>query len=294
MDLLAESAEALFARHASPQQARAIRAGEPPAALWAALKEAGFLDALVPESAGGSGLSPCDVLPVLLAAGRHAVPMPVGETMVARAVLCGLGIAPPDHPIVLAEPPAGFTPSCSMVEVITASADVAMDDLDVAGAWVEATTATGAMQPILADTVRYSQDRRQFGRPIAAFQAIQQQVSVLAEEVQAATVACQLASIADGDAILGLSMERVAVAKIRVCDAAARISRIAHAVHGAMGVTEEVDLHLHTERLRLCRLRFGGEAAWSRRLAERFLQEPGNVALDFVRRHLGPSSKAEA
>ncbi|MFC7555349.1 acyl-CoA dehydrogenase family protein [Pseudoroseomonas wenyumeiae] len=89
--LLLRSAEELFSRHAAPASVRAIRAGGPATVLWEELENAGFLDALVPEAAGGIGLGPAGALPVLMAAGRFAVPLPVGETMLARAALAGVG-----------------------------------------------------------------------------------------------------------------------------------------------------------------------------------------------------------
>jgi acyl-CoA dehydrogenase len=101
-ELLQRSAEELFARHATPAAVRALRAGGPPAALWGEIEASGFLDALVPEAAGGAGLRPMDALPVLMAAGRFAVPLPIGETMLARAALAGGTI--PEGAIALAEP----------------------------------------------------------------------------------------------------------------------------------------------------------------------------------------------
>src|SRR5690606_35947275 len=76
---------------AAPLTVREIEAGGSADALWASLTESGFLDALVPESAGGAGLSLADINPLLQALGRYAVPAPVAETMVARALLAAAG-----------------------------------------------------------------------------------------------------------------------------------------------------------------------------------------------------------
>ena len=163
-------------------------------------------------------------------------------------------------------------------------------DLLSAGAWAEVAGMAGAMERILEDTVRHAQDRRQFGRPIAAFQAVQQQISVLTEDVFAVRMAAQLASVPDGDGIAGLNATRIAAAKVRAGEAAVRIAAIAHAVQGAMGITEEVDLHLLTERLQLGRARFGGEGHWSTWLGQRFLRGETDETLAFVRTHLGPAT----
>lgn len=325
-DLLARSAEELFARHASSKAVRAIRAGASPAGLSSELENAGFLDALLPEAAGGIGLGPADALPVLMAAGRFAVPLPIGDTMIARAVLVAAGEAVPEGVITLGEPLGAMArvpasqhadwvllprdDAALLLPIAGATRDeeasstlgsllrwpseaarrVPAGDLLSAGAWAEVAGMAGAMERILEDTVRHAQDRRQFGRPIAAFQAVQQQISVLTEDVFAVRMAAQLASVPDGDGIAGLNATRIAAAKVRAGEAAVRIAAIAHAVQGAMGITEEVDLHLLTERLQLGRARFGGEGHWSTWLGQRFLRGETDETLAFVRTHLGPAT----
>jgi len=322
--LLLRSAEELLARHAAPAAVRAIRAGGSPEALWAALDAAGFPDALVPEAAGGVGLSPAEVLPVLMAAGGAALPLPLGETMLARAALAAAGEAVLHGPVVLGEAAADgarlpglggahwlLVPEGDGAHLLPSAAlsaeeatpygltvrwapgegrHVAVPDLAAAGAWAEAAAMAGAMEAVLAATVRHARDRQQFGRPVAAFQAVQQQISVMTEDVFAARMAAQLASVADGTGVAGLRTARVAAAKIRVGEAAGRVAAIAHAVHGAMGITEELDLHLLTARLQAGRLRFGGEGYWAGWLGRQALADGGADMLSFVRARLGPGA----
>ncbi|WP_338664476.1 acyl-CoA dehydrogenase [Pararoseomonas sp. SCSIO 73927] len=328
--LLLRSAEELFSRHATPAAVRAIRAGGPPGVLWEELERAGFPDALVPEEAGGIGLGPAEALPVLMAAGRFAVPLPLGETMLARAVIstgrAAAGERAPPGAILLGEPyadgarvPSAVTAAWVLLQgedgarllpVEEAEEDegagsplgrvlrwpgdagrrLATPDPLPAGAWAETAAMAGAMERVLESTVRHVGERRQFGRPVAAFQAVQQQVSVMTEDVFAARMAAQLASVPDGNGIAGLNPLRIAAAKLRVGEAAQRVSAIAHALHGAMGITEELDLHLLTERLRTGRMRFGGEAHWGAWLGRRFLAGNETETLAFVRAHLGPSA----
>lgn len=329
--LLARSAEELFTRHAASEAVRAIRAGGSPAALWGEIEAAGFLDALVPEAAGGAGLGPAEALPVIMAAGRFAVPLPVAETMLARAVLAAAGEAAPEGAIVLAElagegaarlPPGqhadwALLPLEDRALLLTvaegqedreagsplgrllrwpgnAGRPVPAADHDAAGAWAEVAVMAGAMERILEDTVRHARERQQFGRPVAAFQAVQQQLSVMTEDVFAARTAAQLASVADGEGVAGLNRTRVAAAKLRVGEAAVRVAAIAHGVQGAMGITEEVDLHLLTARLQLGRMRFGGEARWAAWLGRRFLESGSAETLPFVRAHLAPTATETA
>ncbi|MFC7555348.1 acyl-CoA dehydrogenase family protein [Pseudoroseomonas wenyumeiae] len=96
-----------------------------------------------------------------------------------------------------------------------AGRSLAIPGLFAAGAWAEVAAMAGAMERILDETVRHAQDRRQFGRPVAAFQAVQQQISVMTEDVFATRMAAQLASVADGDGIAGLNPARIAAAKLR-------------------------------------------------------------------------------
>ena len=81
---------------------RAAERGEPDDRAWSELAASGFLDALVPADAGGAGVSFADIVPLWLVLGRHAVPCPVGETMIARALLAQAGRAAPDGPIAVA------------------------------------------------------------------------------------------------------------------------------------------------------------------------------------------------
>ena len=85
-------------------------------------------------------------------------------------------------------------------------------------------------------STRYANDRVQFGRPIGKFQAIQQQLALLAEQAAAASVAVESAAVAvaAGRALGGLA---VAAAKIRAGEAAGKVAEIAHQVHGAIGFT---------------------------------------------------------
>src|SRR3546814_11479431 len=80
---------------------RAIEGGGDAAGLWDAIEASGFLDALVPEAQGGAGLALADVAPILMACGRFAVPLPVGDTIAARYLFAQAGETPPPGPILV-------------------------------------------------------------------------------------------------------------------------------------------------------------------------------------------------
>jgi len=118
---------------------------------------------------------------------------------------------------------------------------------------------SGAMTSMLSLSVEYALERKQFGRPIAQFQAIQQQLAVLAGEVAAAQRAAD--SLLEDPGLLN-----IAIAKSRVGDAVVAVSEIAHQVHGAMGYTREHALNLRSRRLWVWRDEYGAEAYWQARL----------------------------
>ena len=146
-------------------------------------------------------------------------------------------------------------------------------DLDPAavvrlGAAVRAQQMAGALEHILDQSVQYSQDRVQFGRPISKFQAVQHNLAQLAGETAAAGAAADAASeaIAQNGISGPIVTAEVAVAKVRVGEAASTGAAIAHQVHGAIGFTREYSLHHATRRLWAWREEFGNETFWAMRL----------------------------
>jgi len=131
----------------------------------------------------------------------------------------------------------------------------------------------GAMGRVLELTVEYAGEREQFGRPIAKFQAVQNHLAIMAEEVSAATLAVGAAAAAiDTDKELAMN----ATAKIINGKAASQICKRAHAVFAAIGFTREHELNLSTRRLWAWRDEAGSEATWSKRLGTIVLNEGGD------------------
>lgn len=128
------------------------------------------------------------------------------------------------------------------------------------GALMRAIMMAGALDRVLELSVQYAGERIQFGRPLARFQAIQQQLADLAGEVAAADMAVKAAVAAAPREGFDVA---VAAAKIRVGEAASRAAAIAHQVHGAIGFTHEHSLHHCTRRLWSWRDEFGTESEWA-------------------------------
>lgn len=159
-------------------------------------------------------------------------------------------------------------PRCELrfdaVPVMSASPlDGAGAQLENEGALFRSVQIAGALERILELSLRYANERVQFGRPIGKFQAVQHMLAMLAGQVAACSAAVDIA--VDGDA--GIAVETaVAIAKARAGEAAGRGAEIAHQVHGAMGFTREHPLHYSTRRLWSWRDEFGNENYWQARL----------------------------
>ena len=139
------------------------------------------------------------------------------------------------------------------------------EQLKTAAAGLRAALMAGTLSRVLDLTVMYAKDRVQFGKPLGKFQAIQQQIAVLANHTAAGVMAAERA-IASIEADDGPKM--AAMAKIRVGEGASEGVRIAHQVHGAMGFTHEHTLHHFTRRLWAWRDENGSEAHWARWLGD--------------------------
>ena len=300
-----------------------------PDRLWRAVEEAGYPDVLADGAAGI-----VEAATIVGAAGYHAAPIPLAETMLARWLCAACGVEAPagaltigpvepedrleiaegavsghaghipwgraaaavvliarNTLLVVPQGAATFTPGKNLageprdhLGAVEPGGRLAPlpDAIDLRlvqrfGALLRAAQMAGAMEAALALSTRYSNDRVQFGRPIAKFQAIQQQLALLAEQAAAASVAAESAAIAVA-ADRPSSALAVAAAKIRAGEASGKVAEIAHQVHGAIGFTHEHSLHRLTRRLWSWRDEFGHEGYWAVRLG-RHLAKAGPEAL---------------
>lgn len=125
----------------------------------------------------------------------------------------------------------------------------------------------GAGDRLLAMTTAYANERVQFGKPIGRQQAVQQNLALMAEHCVAVRLTVELAASGEG-APDGL---RAALAKSVASAAAPLIANIAHAVHGAIGISAEHDLQLYTRRLHAWRAELGSESLHNRALGKSLL-----------------------
>ncbi len=229
---------------ASPVQIRAIAAGASIAPLLEAVEASGYLDALVPETRGGAGLSLAEGFHLFHALGQFLVPAQIAETMAVRAV-----------------------------------GEVSPELQRRIGAVTTAAAISGAADRVLAMTIDYANQRIQFGKPIAKQQAVQQQLAVMAEQVVMARIAAQI-GCAHG---LTPPLEIAAIAKQGASCAAVQIAAIGHAVHGAIGISEAYDLCLYTRHLHEWRTAQGSESYWAEQLGRARLASPAITTVDYIR-----------
>ena len=143
------------------------------------------------------------------------------------------------------------------------------------GAAMRTQQIAGALTRLTEMTTQYAQDRVQFGRPIGKFQAVQQNLAVVAGQAAAAVAAADLAAEAVAD---GLEILPIAAGKARAGEAAGIAAGIAHQIHGAIGFTFEHNLHFLTRRLWSWRDEFGKDAVWQAMLG-RHMAAVGGAAV---------------
>ncbi len=123
----------------------------------------------------------------------------------------------------------------------------------------------GAIEKMCQLTVSYTNERVQFGRPVARFQAVQQHLVWAAQDAALVRMAAEVAA---REATRGDAPFEIAAAKLVANQAAARATKACHQAHGAMGMTQEYPLHHFSRRLWSWRKEYGSDAHWSAVLGE--------------------------
>src|SRR5262249_51631259 len=122
-----------------------------------------------------------------------------------------------------------------------------------AGALAGAGQLLGAGRALLEASVRHARQRSQFGRPIGSFQAVKHQLADVA-------IGLEFARPLLGEAAVTLTPRDVSAAKVACTGAAQRAARAALQVHGAIGYTQEHDLHLWLTKVRALAGAWGSQA----------------------------------
>ena len=270
--------------------------GELPA-CWPTLVELGLPLIGVAEELGGSGGTLSDLVVVARALGRAAMSTPLVEASVASWVIAGSGreldtglgtvtidrrgvlpwarharraVVVDGHAIVLADldaPAVRVRPDLSIagepwdaVELGTASVAPlgpmpSPDEVRARLGLLRAAALTGAIQGTYDLTRNYVSTRHQFGKPLVRIPAVAANLA----RIKTALLLCEAALARAEDATL----PSAAAARVLTGQAATETARVAHQLHGAIGVTAEYPLHRFTTRLWSWRDADLDQRAWS-------------------------------
>ena len=273
-----------------------------PGALWSVLAELGVLGIEAPEELGGLALGPLEWVLLLEESGRVGFPGPLVETIAAIPALIEDGksalvqrvvagqamITVALHPglaldadsaegvIFVADRGATLYParlltrrpsvdgSRRLFSVNGFGVNMRCDADALRNRAIVAASAQllGLARRVLDDAVVYAKERRQFGKAIGTFQAVQHHLAnaLLAIRFAAPLVYRAAVSLSTHDAHAG---GHASIAMLRAARAADVACRKSLQVHGAIGYTTELDLQLYMKRV-LGLSRAWGSPAWHR------------------------------
>jgi alkylation response protein AidB-like acyl-CoA dehydrogenase len=263
---------------------------------WATAVELGWSAVGVPESDGGSGGTFADLACLVRASGRHACPMPLAEVAIARSLSRRPAVAASAPDLVVANGRVTATADVSWPgtydSVLLLGTDkAAVIDVPATHSWrdlagrphahVECADLPAEILPVAHDaaarltvlrihaalgavagacelTRAHVTTRVQFGRPLIRLQAVAHRLA----EMECARIQLEVAA----SSALGLAPDRVAAAATLLDPIVTTVARLAHQLHGAMGITQESRLHRYTTLLWSLRDDIGPTRRWAQRL----------------------------
>ncbi len=253
---------------------------EPGIALWKRLADQGVTALVLAEDDGGLGGTPVDLVVAFEVLGHQ---LAVGPWIESAA----LAPQAEGEMVTAAVPPlTPYALDADVATLLSGSAGPRLHSVDTTRRLFEVTGADsfddaaielavlacsaellGAGERLLADSVEYVQQRKQYGRTIGSFQAIKHQLADvrIALDFARPLVHGAALEVSTGSTNGGRA---VSAAKVAAGDAAYLSSRVALQVHGAIGYTAEFDLGLWISRVRALVGAWGGPSYHRGRIAE--------------------------
>ncbi|WP_226016135.1 acyl-CoA dehydrogenase family protein [Novosphingobium sp. FKTRR1] len=111
--------------------------------------------------------------------------------------------------------------------------------------------AVGLMRTLLADTIDYTRQRKQFGQTLSSFQVLQHRMVDMRMQIEQAAAAALLAALKPRDPAV------ISAAKTTIGDAVRFVGQQAVQLHGAMGMTEELRVGHYFRRTTAIENQFG-------------------------------------
>lgn len=260
--------------------------------MWRELGEAGVFSLRVPESDGGVGLGMTEAVIVFEELGRALVPGPLVGTHLAAGLVDGAASgetvvtvvergdpliefgAESDVVLMLDESTVKLGDSRSAGQPVsaldpltpilsnnaelsdTASMDVSVEHLRREGAVLTAALSSGIASKLVDLAVAYASERQQFDRPIGSFQAVKHMCADMFVRAEVARAAVDAAGVLMDEDDPGAA-NAVAAAKLLASEAGIANGKTCVQVHGGMGFTWEVDVHLYLKRAAVLATHFG-------------------------------------
>jgi alkylation response protein AidB-like acyl-CoA dehydrogenase len=125
----------------------------------------------------------------------------------------------------------------------------------------------GVLQRVLEMTLDYTKERKQFGKPIGAFQVIQQYMADMVTYVDGLRFVSYQAAWRISEGLP--AMRETAIAKAWSAESYEGCITKAHQIFGAVGVTGDHDLHFYTTRGKAAQLSYGDADFWREKVAEK-------------------------
>ena len=135
-----------------------------------------------------------------------------------------------------------------------------------AGSVLLAADAFGAAHQLVRATAAYLQTRRQFGQPLAQFQALKHQLANMALDVDPTRGLWWYAALAF-DHVPGEASRAAALAKAHITERAQQVARDAVEAHGGIGFTWECDVQIWFKRVMFDRIWLGAHELHRERFA---------------------------
>jgi len=132
----------------------------------------------------------------------------------------------------------------------------------------------GMMRELISQTIAYMRQRKQFGQPLTAFQALQHRLADMAVQLEQAVSIVYMATLALGSEDDNERRAAVSAMKIQTNKSLRFISQQAVQLHGGMGITDELAIGHYFKRAIALIASFGNEDDHYRRYDELVLAEP--------------------
>ncbi len=273
----AQSLTELMTKADSVAAARSWANGDhaPGQALWKRLADQGVTALVASEDEGGLGGTLVDLVVAFEVLGHQLAVGPWIESSALAPQVDGAMVT------AAAPPLAPYALDADVATLLSGTAGAAHASVDTTRRLVEVTGAEpfddesldratlaaaaqllGCGERLLADSVDYVGQRKQYGRTIGSFQAIKHSLADVRIALDFARPLVHGAAL-EVPTSSTTGVRSVAAAKVAAGDAAYLASRVALQVHGAIGYTAEFDLGLWINRVRAL-VGAWGDAAYHR------------------------------